>query len=61
VITHHRVGADINGKYTGEKMKAIFHPLAAVLVGFTGILVNNAEKRPSHAPRRAVVIRRGIE
>jgi hypothetical protein len=49
VIAHYRIGADVNGKYTGEQVKAIFHPLATVLVGFTGVVVTTADKRPPHA------------
>jgi len=60
VIGHNRIGTEINGKHLAQHRKAIHHPLAAMLVILTGIVVLPTQKGSPNTAADAVIVGSGV-
>ena len=56
VVVHYRIGANVDGEQSGEQVKPLDYPLAAMFVAATGISVGTAKKGATNTTRNAMVI-----
>ncbi len=61
MITHHRIGTDINREHLGQEQYALFEPAAAMFEALARIAVFAAQKGPPDTAGDAVVIGRTFQ
>jgi hypothetical protein len=60
VITHHRIGGDVDGEYAGNFQQTFLDPLPSVFKASAALAVLTAQKRATHTARYAVVLGGGV-
>jgi hypothetical protein len=44
MITHHRIGTNVDGKHRRQQQEPVFHPASSVLIALTGEFIFTAQE-----------------